>query len=261
MDDLLKFIEMPNLPQSPVRLAVVDGRIPVSAVASLESLGIGLIKTEQHPDLYDAIAYHPDIFLHHTGGNRIIYAPNTPTSLLLQLSKHGLDLTMGETVLSRKYPADIAYNAARVGRFYFHNLKYTDPVLRMTFDRLGLEPIDIRQGYAKCSISVVDEYSIITADMGIAKAAEKKGLEVLLIGAVQGIQLQGLDYGFIGGSSGLLDKRIWAVCGDACQLASYTDVSHFLNKKNIEIVSLSDSLVTDIGSILPLKQDPIIAKE
>jgi hypothetical protein len=120
-------------------------------------------------------------------------------------------------------------------------------------NNIGLEPIDIKQGYTKCSISVVDENAIITADIGIAREAEKRGIEALLIEPSQGILLPGLDYGFIGGSSGLLDRDIWPVYGDARKLVSFPSIYDFLSKKNIKILSLSDGNVVDLGGIIPLQ--------
>jgi hypothetical protein len=249
----MDFIEIPNLPQKAVSLAVVDGRISKEAELKLKNMNVDIIKTNGHKGLYKAISHHPDIFLHHLGGDQILYAPGTDKSLLEQLSYYGFKLSAGVSILEPYYPTDIAYNVARNGRFFFHNLRYTDPELRKALDGLGLEPVDVKQGYTKCSISIVDENSIITADVGIAKAAEKKGIEVLLLEPGQGIFLPGVKYGFIGGSSGLLDKNLWAVNGNAYMLSSHSLICDFLTKKNIEIISLSESIVTDIGGILPLK--------
>ena len=244
---------MPNLPEKPVCLAVIDGRVSIETERAFARLGVDIIRSFKHPGVQEAVSWHPDIFLHHAGGNMMVYAPDTHPSLLQTLAGHGFALVRGETALSSVYPADIAYNVARVGRFYFHNLKHTDPVLEGILRKQGIEAVNVKQGYTKCSVSVVDENSIITSDKGIALAAGKKGLDVLLLEAGQNITLPGFEYGFIGGSTGLLGKRVWAVCGDAGKLASYPLIHDFLNKKNIVIVSLSEMPVADVGSILPLK--------
>jgi hypothetical protein len=210
------------------------------------------IKTERLPGVYEAISWHPDIMLHHIGGRSMVYAPGTSASILGKLYDYGFELIEGKSILLSKYPFDIAYNIARVGNFAFHNLEYTDPVIKNLLESQGVELVHIKQGYAKCSISIVDENSIISSDAGIAKAAAKKGLEVLLIPPEENIMLPGLNNGFLGGSTGLLEKNIWAVSGDAGKLKSYTGIKSFLDSKNIAIKSLSNSEVTDIGSILPL---------
>ena len=249
----MDFINKPNLPQKSVGLAVVDGRISQETEQSFSELGVSIIKARPYPNLQRVISCHPDVFLNHTGGNVMVYAPRTDPGLLRTLSRHGFVLVRGETELSAAYPGDIAYNAAIAGAFYFHNLKHTDPILRRELEKQGFEPVNIAQGYSKCSISVVDENSMITADKGIAKAAEKKGFQVLLLEAEQNISLPGLDQGFIGGSSGMLGKDAWAVAGSAEKLASYHVIAAFLEKKKIRILSLSGAQVLDVGSILPLK--------
>lgn len=249
----MDFVSMPNQPQKPVSLAVVDGRIPQEIERTFADMGIEIIKTGPYPDIQGAISCHPDIFLNHTGENTIVHAPMTDRVLLQRLSGHGFKLVRGATELSAAYPGDIAYNVAIVGKLYFHNLKHTDPILRRELEKQGCEPVNIAQGYSKCSISVVNEESIITADKGIAKAAEKKGLQVLLLEAGQNISLPGLDLGFIGGSSGMLGKDIWAAVGDAGKFVSYHAIADFLEKRKIRILSLSRAQVLDAGSILPLK--------
>lgn len=203
---LMKYIDVPNLPDGDVSLAVVDKRIEPEIAASMEKSGIKLIKTCPYPGMYEAVACHPDIILHHAGGKNIIYAPGTCSHLVNILSAYGFTPVCGKTYLSPKYPLNISYNVARIGNIAFHNLKYTDPVLREELDKQGVEFVHVNQGYTKCSVSIVDKNSIITSDNGIAKIAEKKGIEVLLIEVDKNIQLKGLDYGFIGGASGLIGK-------------------------------------------------------
>ena len=248
----MDFIEIPNLPQKPVCLAVVDGRISSAAQATLERLGVVLLKTQRHPCLYEAVSFHPDMLLHHTGGNHIVHAPGIGFELAASLMEAGFRLICGETELAPVYPRDIAYNAARVGDFYFHNLKHTDPMLRKELEKAGAEPVHVEQGYTKCSIAIIDDSIIITSDAGIARAAGKKGIQALLIHPAQNILLPGLDSGFIGGATGLVGKNKLSVNGDTRLLQDYTSIYRFLSQKKCELLSLSDLQVTDTGSIIPL---------
>lgn len=248
----MNFVKIPNLPQGPVKLAAIDGRINREIETGFSKLGIRLIKMKRHPGVYEAISFHPDIMLHHVGDESIVYAPGTDRDVLASLSSFGFKLIRGETELASAYPCDIAYNVARIGNFAFHNFKYTDPILKRELVRADVELVQVKQGYAKCSISVVDEKSIITGDPGIAKAAGINGMEVLLIGADKGILLPSLDRGFIGGSSGLIDKDLWALSGDLQKLESNHEICKFLSQRGIKEISLSDGPVVDIGSIMPL---------
>lgn len=249
---VLKFVDNPNIPVKPLSMALVDGRIEKILENKLANMGVRVIKTEKYKGLYEAISFHPDILYHHLGGNKIIYAPGTSDRVNIYLESLGFLLIPGNTRLGGKYPFNIAYNVARVGNVAFHNLKYTDPVLANELISEGVELVHVNQGYAKCSISVVDDSSIITSDPGIAKAAEKKGLDVLLTETEEEIKLPGVKYGFIGGSSGLIDERKWLLTGDILNLKSSEKIIQFLQKKSIDIVYLPGEPVVDIGSIIPL---------
>ncbi len=248
----MNFIEIPGLPESKACLAIVDGRIEAGIEGAMAKQGITLIKTGKHQGVHDAISYHPDVMLHHLGGRHMVYAPGTPCSTLDRLRDFGLILMEGETALTCDYPGDSAYNVARVGGHAFHNTRYTDPVLRRELEKRGVELIHINQGYSKCSICIVDEKSIITGDKGILKAAGKKAIEVLHIEQEDNILLPGFKYGFIGGSTGLLDRTRLAVSGSAESLNSYAGINEFIKSKGMEIFSLCDGPVKDIGSVIPL---------
>lgn len=248
-------LTVPNLPLSRVRTVLIDGRADSAIMGKLSEMNIRVIRTIGHPEVYGAVSGHPDILLHPLAGKRIVYAPGLAPQLLEELTSLGFMMIRGESRLESRYPGSIAYNAARVGSFVFLHEQYTDPVLKRELAADGVTFIPVRQGYAKCSISIVDEKSIITADAGIARAAAGKGLDVLLIGPETGIRLPGLEYGFIGGSTVLLDKKVWAVTGCAESLKSIGRIRDFLAGKGIACLSLSAGPVMDLGSILPLEQD------
>ncbi len=250
------FTANPNLPDRPVSLAVVDSRISDVSAYELESLGIKILRVPAHPFLYDAVCCHPDMLLHHIGADIIVHAPGTDKGLLDALCSYGFTVMQGEKSLTGTYPGDIAYNVARVGRYYFHNLRHTDPVIVQQLHSQGIEPVHIEQGYAKCSILPVDEGSIITTDAGIAKVAKSKGLDVLLMECGDSIRLPGLNAGFIGGSCAMISNSVCALNGAVQRLADKDRFISFLTKKQIDIKELSNDDVTDIGSILQLKVYP-----
>lgn len=252
--DLMNFINIPNIPKESIRLAMVDGRISCDLETGLKGMGIELLKTKAHLGLYPAISFHPDAVFHHLGERTIVYAPGAAKSVLDALLDRGFILVKGEKELNPTYPGSIYYNAARVGNLVFHNTKYTDRVLKENFFKMDVELVHVNQGYAKCAISVVDENTIITMDLGIARAAEKKGVDVLAI-EEDAILLPDFNNGFIGGCSGLVDKVKWAVAGDIRKLRSYKKIEEFLRRKGVEIVCLSEDSVVDIGTIIPLLTD------
>ena len=247
----MNFINIPNIPKKRVRLALVDGRVSSGLEKGFSEGNIKIIKTEAYQGLYPAISYHPDAVFHHLGDNLIVYAPRTSMAVVAALEDMGFLLIEGEKPLTAKYPGSVCYNVARVGNLAFHNARYTDRILKENLYKRGVELVHVNQGYTKCAISVVDENSIITIDKGIAKVAERKGLDVLVI-EEDDILLPGIKSGFIGGATGLIDEKKFAVAGNIHRLESAMKILDFLHQKGVEHVSLSDEPVMDIGSIMPL---------
>ncbi len=245
----------PNLPENSVKTVIIDGRVPVSIIRSLEKEGIAVVPTAPHPDVYTAIAYHPDIMLHHIGGSIIVYAPNTSQRLVDTLRDMGFNLVSGHVRLEDKYPGTIAYNIARVGKFAIHNTKFTDTVTKALLIEEGVEFIHTNQGYAKCLTCIVDSNSIITSDTDIYKASTEAGLDSLLIDPHEAIRLEPFNMGFIGGATGLIGKNKLAVAGNLSFHKNYKKILDFLSLKHVDVVMLNDDKPIDIGTIIPIEQD------
>lgn len=248
----MNFIQTPNLPDKKVILALVDGRISGDLENAFKRLNIETLKTSKHPDVYEAVAYHPDIAFHHISRNKIIYAPGTNQLLVDNLKRRGFIMIEGSTRLSKVYPQSAAYNVARVGNIAFHNFNITDPVLKKALEEEGVKMVQVRQGYTRCSTAILNEHNIITSDKGIAEAAIKNGINALLIEPQKSIVLPGLDYGFLGGSSGLIDKNLWAIAGNLEKLEASEQIAEYLDKTGVKAISLSDDYVVDVGTIMPL---------
>ncbi|SNX55002.1 hypothetical protein SAMN05660242_2780 [Thermoanaerobacterium sp. RBIITD] len=244
------YLKYPYLPDRKINVAVIDGR-EKKLSNILNRLGIKTVLTEKHNFLYEAISYHPDIILHNAGDGDIVVAPGLSSNFISNLKSLNLNVVFGHNILCRNYPGNIAYNVARLGNYAFHNLRYTDPVLRNILEKKGVKFIDVRQGYTKCNIAIIDEYSFITSDMGIYKIATKNGFDCLLI--EQGdIRLEGFDYGFIGGASGLISKDVFCITGDIKYHRNHRKIIDFLKYKNKELIFLTSNQIKDIGSIIPL---------
>ena len=248
-------ISNPNLPKGKVTYVVIDGRADNDILKSLSALNINAILTQRHPDVYEAISYHPDIMLHHIGFNRIVVAPNTPQPLIDSLENLGMKIIAGATKLKEKYPATIPYNVARVGKFAFHSTKYTDPVLRRLLEEEGVLLIDIKQGYTKCLTCIVDERSIISSDAGICNAAKEVGIDTLLIEQDEAISLKPFNMGFFGGATGLVSPNTLAVTGNIKNMKSFAIIEDFLKMRGKKLAFLSNKGAIDLGSILPIKID------
>lgn len=250
----MKPIEIPNLPINDVTAVIIDGRTPKKIKEMLMKQNVSIISTLAHPDVYTAVAYHPDIMLHHIGNNIIVYAPNSPQPLIEQLRGRGFELKMGHTLLGDKYPNTIAYNVARIGNYAFHNTKFTDPLLKKLLLERQVELIHVKQGYSKCLTCIIDQNSIITSDIDIYKKATAVGIDVLLIEPDSSIILKPFDMGFLGGATGLIGKGRIAFAGNLMFHKNYKQILDFLSLKAVDVVMLNDERLIDIGSIVPILQ-------
>src|SRR5690242_5671653 len=104
----MNFLKIPNLREKPVKAAVIDARASDRLVQMLTGLDVELVKTKRHPGVYDAIAFHPDIVVHHVRDNIMVYAPGTEEGFIYSLERLGFSMTAGITELGRSYPHNIA---------------------------------------------------------------------------------------------------------------------------------------------------------
>ena len=241
-----KYIKTPNLPDEMVRAVLVDYRINSESIKTLNSLGIKVYTTKSTDALYEAIWGHPDVVFYHLGDSRFVVSPENEEHFR---KIPGIEILVGKSLLSSKYPQDISYNAARVGNFLIHNFKYTDPIILENSE--NLIKINVNQGYSKCSVCVVSENALITSDIGIAKKCDNFGIDVLFIDD-NSIKLKGVSHGFFGGTTGKLSKNLLAVNGDIKFHNNYEEILRFLDKYNVSIISLNQGDLEDVGTIIGL---------
>lgn len=248
-----KFINLPNLPNSKVSLAVVDGRIPKCIEKSLYKRKIKLIKTHKIDSLYDAISYHPDIMMCHIGDNKIVVAKNIPNKLVYELENEGFQIIEGKNEVSRKYPLDVFYNVCINGNDIICNEKYTDSVLLEKFYLDKKRIINVNQGYTKCSVSIASKGVFVTSDIGIHTILIREKKESLLI-SPKFIDLFNMDYGFIGGASGKISHNEVGFFGDLSYHKDHDKIKVFLESKNNKFISLGENKLVDLGTLIPLKE-------
>lgn len=187
-----------------------------------------VILVDKTASVYDAVSCHPDIYYCRLPGSDVFSA------------------FPGE--IGEKYPENIGFNAVCLDKYFIHNLKYTNPRLLEYVKKLGLIPINVKQGYTKCSCVVVDGSSIITADEGIyAVLSAISDIDVLKISEGH-ILLSGFDYGFLGGASGRVGDTLY-FHGDITKHPDYSLISDFVLSRNIKM-KWFDFPLTDIGSII-----------
>lgn len=204
---------------------------------TLEKLHVPFSVLAAEPSLAMPLGAHPDM-LAATVGGRTFSAGATAAAL---------GCTDTNERFGKVYPADVLFNGFTLGNRLFCNRKAFSEVVQAYAAERGMEIIDVRQGYAKCSTLVLSDTQIITADRGIANAAAPF-CDILLI-REGGITLAPYAYGFIGGASFVLDGTVYFF-GD---LNTHTDAASIrtcIEKNGCKAVSLSDEPLCDCGGAI-----------
>ncbi len=229
-----------------MKYAFVDFRISHEEILSLENLDCKPILCEPCNSLYPAICGHPDILMHFIDNNTVIIHKDTSFTFEKKLKSLNLTVLRSKETLTGEYPKDIILNAVNTSKFFMHNIKYTDKTLLEKIHNKTL--INVKQGYAKCSTAILSDRAFITSDIGIHKELNHYGYDVLLLPPGD-ILLPHLDYGFIGGTCGMLDSKTIVFYGNL-DLYPYGEiVKSFLNNHSITPIYLTNSPLIDRGSI------------
>lgn len=203
----------------------------------------------KYKNLYKGIDSHADLQCFPLEDNVVIVHPEIHPKTIEEAKTIGIDLLYGRTKLEKKYPKDIPYNVAKVGKHILHYVKYMDPIVKMELELRKYNFINVKQGYTKCSILPLGDDSIITADRGIAKEINESSIDVLLIEDGH-IELSGFDTGFIGGACGVIqEKGIVLFNGDITLHPKYIKICSLLKEKGYDYKCLNHGPLTDIGSI------------
>ena len=247
---MIEFVKSPNLPFKSVK-TVVAGKMPDEVKRSLKDSKIKVFEIKTDNMLQNAVSSHADLQCIHLGGNKIMLN-NTQEELKDSLLKLGFDVSSFE-IKNGKYPYDCAVNAAVFGKNVICKFDILENTLKDYLAQNGYKIINVNQGYSKCSVCIVDDNSVITEDETINNACINNGIDVLLI-RKGFVKLDGFDYGFIGGASFKINENTLCFIGKIENHPDFNKIKKFLSDKNIEYKSLSETVLTDIGSVLPITE-------
>lgn len=249
------FVELSSLPRVAGSI-IIGSKYAKILKKPLEKIGILPLLVPENPNVDPRLSGHADLSVFHAGGKRLYLAQHLKdTDFAEKLSRLGAELEFPEFHQKREYPSDAYLNARAVGKKLIYGKNVTAGFIVKCFtNHSDVVLIGSRQGYAGCSVCVVDENSIITADAGIAKAAVKHGIDVLCIENGH-IDLPGFEYGFIGGSSFKLSKDELAFTGVLDEHPDKKEIMSFLASKSVEPVFLTDRKIFDIGGGIPLIEE------
>ncbi len=157
----------------------------------------------------------------------------------------GEKVVRGTLSLKKDYPFDSAYNAVKLKNHFFHKLRNTEPKI---LDALTCEKVNVGQGYTRCSTMVLTENAVITEDIGLALHYKTLGYEVLIIEKGHVI-LPGFNYGFFGGSGGVVENKL-VINGALRHHPDGDAILQFVHSHGLKIIELHDDPLIDCGSIL-----------
>lgn len=232
-------------------IAVLGTDAPKQIKTALHSFGFDVVELKRDKRLPQQIASHADTLLF-VIGNKIFtskeYCENN-ADIFKHISDKGYTIIPCDREFGDKYPDDIPYNVATVGKTSFGKFdSCADEIIQELKER-GYKLCNVRQGYAKCSTAVIGNNAFITADTGIAKKGVENGIDVLLIRNIPGaILLNGYNTGFIGGTCGVFDSSIY-FCGNISLHPDFYNIKNFCKKHDVIVNYLSDHTLSDVGGI------------
>lgn len=217
----------------------ISEQIPESLGGILGQYG-KIIKLPPFSKLQEPIASHADILIFKEKNKLFV-----PREYHQQNSSlfFGIEVECIDEELGREYPNDIYLDALAVGDNLICKEKYTSKKIKQ-----GKRIIDVKQGYARCSVCLLNNGAAITADQKIGKCLGELGTEVLMLESGS-IVLLGYSYGFIGGACTVINNRV-IFFGNIEEHPQGKAILDFVSRHGFKAEYPKDFPVTDFGSAI-----------
>ena len=229
-------------------IILVDERISEATERSLYKLGVRPIRLPKDPWLGEAVASHPDTLIFHHERTIITTADycDVAAYIFSDIREMTGDVKISFTadVRGRKYPEDCMMNALVIEDKIFCNKNHISKAIIEYADENGLNIIHTNQGYPACTTLAFGN-NAITADLGMAKAMKNEGVNVLEISRGH-ISLPPHEYGFIGGASVVIGRRV-CFYGNIIRHPDGKAITDFIRNNGFEPISLSNESLVDFG--------------
>lgn len=248
VDDMIRFVEKPNLPQGKLRQLILGEKYKKVLQSALFDRNITPIWLKNNNSVDKRLEGHCDLMAVHLGGSKIAVQADRIDSCE---NINNVELIKIAAPLKPEYPYDAGLNICIVGDRLIYNPKSANPQI---VSQINGARLCCKQGYTKCSICVVDENSIITADNKIAFIASAAGLNVLSVNEKL-TALDGFEHGFIGGASFKINRNEMAFTGTINNSNERKRIESFLDNRGVQAVYLTDEPIFDIGSAIPIVEE------
>ena len=232
-----------------MRTVITDVRINGECERNLAERGFDVIKLPASAMIQKPVSAHPDMLIF-IGKDRLVchrsYYDHASETLEPIADRAGPDILISDELWGQEYPNDVLFNAAQIGdRLICRSLSTSLLVL----DAFAPENIvDVKQGYAKCSVCTVGNNGVITSDRSIAKSLEMTDIDLLLIEDGH-TALDGYGCGFIGGTSGDDGENIY-FCGNLELHPEADKIKEFCLAHGRQPISLSNAPLYDYGTLM-----------
>lgn len=252
-----KLLSTPLLPTNKVKTVFVSAEYPNIIKSLTENFNLDIIEVEQNPDLEPSVSSHADCMLIQIDLNTVLVEKNNYNKIVNYFTNKtgevnsNFNIIMEKEQIKSPYPGDVKLNCKVIGNRIICNKAKISSFIKDYSYKSHIELIHTNQGYAACSAIVLNDNALITDDESIYLSSKSNGIDCILI-SKGSVKLKGYNYGFIGGTCGMLDKNLLAFTG---KLKSHSDAERiisFLNKHHINYIELSDEPLIDIGGIIPL---------
>ena len=229
----------------PCDYAVIIGEKYKKALEpGLERLGAFVLWLPDNPLVDPRLSGHADLSAVLVPGRGLVLAPYLKeTEFPHAVDKLGFDYSFANIEQGMKYPQDAYLNVCCVGEYMIANPKTAYNAI------LGKKTIAVKQGYSRCSVCVVSDDAVITADRGIAEAVKDK-LDVLLVSPGY-VSLAGFECGFLGGAAFKSDGKL-CFSGRPDAHPDKDRIIAFLAKHHVSPVYLTDGALFDFGGAVVL---------
>ncbi len=229
-------------------MSLIIGNKYTDEIDELRQLGYDVISFSPSENLDSELSAHADINLFRWCDGTLFINESIKTQI-------------GETVASLRrvsigdifspYPNDVKLNAALIGDNLLCNTRCIAKDILQYAQKNKIRIIHTNQGYSKCSVCIVNDNAVITADYGIASLLKNYQMDVLLISEGY-IYLSEDHYGFIGGASGKLNDNEIYFSGDLSSHPDYDRIVKFLDKYHIKPIFNKNRKLNDFGGFVKI---------
>ena len=233
---------------------IIDNRMRDIEKDTLKKLGYQLVETNTNKRIYPEVSSHPDIFF--TKIKNFLIVDDSQYQIMENNPDNTIKIIKGDSVLYQKYPYDISYNVCILGNYAIHNFKYTDRKIIEILKKEQYSLINVKQGYTKCSIAIVDENSIIISDKGLYEKLKKYNINILFLDYKPDIKLLNNNNispmnGFIGGAISRIGNNIF-ISGDLRKIDRNNLIKDYIQERDLNLISLENLEVIDYGGIIEI---------